>query len=203
MFSMACSDTFAWGCADAETIMAEDIPLLRQTLVDLKAVGDYSEMWLGPLFCARKRDMRPMNRWMKGHAREGRPRRRHVRTVLCGRPGARVRMDGAVSTADDLSRRLAAVVAKTPGQLERLAEITARIEEDAPVPASGADRDVLQSALYEVVRAELDDSLAFIAGRKLLPRRQRRVVLGPAVRDYVADEIAWKVLGVVEGSASE
>ena len=65
VFSMACSDTFAWGCADAETITPEDIPLLRQTLADLKAAGDYSEAWLGPLFCARKRGMRPMNRWMR------------------------------------------------------------------------------------------------------------------------------------------
>lgn len=64
-FYMACSDTFAWGCADAEDITPEDIPLLRQTLSDLKAAGGYSEMWLGVLFCARKRGMRPMNRWMK------------------------------------------------------------------------------------------------------------------------------------------
>jgi hypothetical protein len=37
-----------------------------------------------------------------------------------------------VSAADDLSRRLAAVVAKTPGQMQRLAEITSRADEDAP-----------------------------------------------------------------------
>lgn len=65
VFYMACSDAFAWGCADGEEIASDDIPLLRQTLTDLKAAGDYSEMWLGPLFCARKRGMRPMNRWMK------------------------------------------------------------------------------------------------------------------------------------------
>jgi hypothetical protein len=64
-FSMACSDTFAWGCADAETIEPRDLPLLRECLSDLRAAGQYEEMWLGILFCARKRGMRPMNRWVK------------------------------------------------------------------------------------------------------------------------------------------
>ena len=35
-----------------------------------------------------------------------------------------------MSNVDELSKRLAAVAAKTPGQLERLAEITARIQDD-------------------------------------------------------------------------
>lgn len=64
-FSMACSDTFAWGCADAEAIEPGDLPLLRQTLADIRAADKYGEMWLGVLFCARKRGMRPMNRWLK------------------------------------------------------------------------------------------------------------------------------------------
>lgn len=65
VFSMVCSDTFAWGCADAETIEPGDIPLLRTCLADLRTAGKYEEAWLGILFCARKRGMRPMNRWMK------------------------------------------------------------------------------------------------------------------------------------------
>lgn len=65
VFSMACSDTFAWGCADAETIEPGDLPLLRDCLTELRGAGKYEEMWLGVYFCARKRGMRPMNRWMK------------------------------------------------------------------------------------------------------------------------------------------
>lgn len=71
-FHMACSDTFAWGCADAEEITPADIPLLRKTLDDLKALNDYEEIWLGELYCCRKRAMRPMNRWIKDmREREG------------------------------------------------------------------------------------------------------------------------------------
>lgn len=64
-FSMMCSDTFAWGCADAETIEPGDIPLLRECVAELRSAGQYEEMWLGVYFCTRKRGMRPMNRWMK------------------------------------------------------------------------------------------------------------------------------------------
>lgn len=63
-FSMMCSDTFAWGCADAETIEPGDIPLLRQCVEDLGGFRG-SQEYLGELFSARKRGMRPMNRWMK------------------------------------------------------------------------------------------------------------------------------------------
>lgn len=64
-FYMCCSDTFAWGCADAEQIEPGDVELLRQTIADLKAAEPAGEIWTGILFCARKRGMRPMNRWLK------------------------------------------------------------------------------------------------------------------------------------------
>lgn len=64
-FYMMCSDTFAWGCADAEQIEPDDIYLLRQTIADLRAAGAGGVVWAGILFCARKRGMRPMNRWLK------------------------------------------------------------------------------------------------------------------------------------------
>jgi hypothetical protein len=70
-FSMACSDTFAWGCADAEDITPDDLPLLRQTFADLKAAEGHSEIWLAELYSARRRGMRPMNRWMQVQRREG------------------------------------------------------------------------------------------------------------------------------------
>lgn len=64
-FSMLCSDTFAWGCADAEEVTRKDLPLLRECLADLKAVKDYGELWLSVLYCCRKREMRPMNAWVE------------------------------------------------------------------------------------------------------------------------------------------
>lgn len=70
--SVICSDTFAWGCADAEEITAADMPLLRQCLTDLRAAEVHGEIWLGELYCCRKRGMRPMNRWIKDmREREG------------------------------------------------------------------------------------------------------------------------------------
>lgn len=73
-----CSDTFAWATADAEEITPEDLPLLQQCLEDLLIVeSEYagvpiSDMatpdrndsvataYLGALFAARKRKLRPM-----------------------------------------------------------------------------------------------------------------------------------------------
>jgi hypothetical protein len=81
-FSMVCSDTFAWGCADAETIEPGDIPLLRECLSDLRAASQHGEIWLGILFCARKRGMRPMNRWMK-HMREKEGMSEAVYALFC------------------------------------------------------------------------------------------------------------------------
>lgn len=52
-----CNDLFHWACADAEEITVEDIPLLRQTLEDLKPLR--AEYELGHLFAARKRRLRP------------------------------------------------------------------------------------------------------------------------------------------------
>jgi len=65
VFSMACSDTFAWGCADAEEIRPQDVELLRRCLGELRAAAQYAEMWLPLLYCCRKRGMRPMNRYMQ------------------------------------------------------------------------------------------------------------------------------------------
>jgi hypothetical protein len=52
-----CSDFFYWGTADLEEITVADIPLLRQSLEDLKAIGAEEE--LSTLFAARKRRLRP------------------------------------------------------------------------------------------------------------------------------------------------
>jgi hypothetical protein len=62
------------------------------------------------------------------------------------------------------------------------------------------DREALHDALYVAIRREIDESLAFISGARLLPRRQRHPRVGPAVRDYLADQAAWKAISVLDGS---
>jgi hypothetical protein len=63
-FFIKCSDTFAWGTADLEGVaIDEDLAALEQARLD----ADHLEGgWAWPtLYCARKRKMRPMNRWMQ------------------------------------------------------------------------------------------------------------------------------------------
>jgi hypothetical protein len=104
-FSMACSDTFYWGCADAETIAPADISLLRDCVAELRSAGPCEEMWLGVYFCARKRGMRPMNRWMKDmREKEGMPEA--VEALFCT-AGPERESD---ETGDDLVRDVTEVL---------------------------------------------------------------------------------------------
>lgn len=64
-FSAKCSDTFWWGTADGEAIDPEDIPLLRSCLDDLARLD--ATYFVGELFAARKRKMRPMRLWLGTH----------------------------------------------------------------------------------------------------------------------------------------
>lgn len=63
-FFVLCNDLFWWATADAEKLMSEDIPTLRQAILDVQATGIY-ELCLDnyetgcALWCARKRGMRP------------------------------------------------------------------------------------------------------------------------------------------------
>lgn len=63
-FFVLCNDLFWWATADAEKLTPEDIPILRQTILDVEATGIYGlrldayEMGC-ELWCARKRKMRP------------------------------------------------------------------------------------------------------------------------------------------------
>jgi hypothetical protein len=52
-----CNDLFVWASADFEEIKPEDLPLLQQCLIDLQYFE--AEYYLGLLFAARKRKMRP------------------------------------------------------------------------------------------------------------------------------------------------
>lgn len=58
-FTVFCSDTFAWACADCEPISAGDLPALERAKADLPE-GDWPTLWV-----ARKRGMRPMRRWLE------------------------------------------------------------------------------------------------------------------------------------------
>jgi hypothetical protein len=54
----------------------------------------------------------------------------------------------------------------------------------------------LQDVLRAAVLDEIDRSLAFLHDEKQLPRGQRKPNVGPAVREYLADQVAWLVVGM-------
>lgn len=56
-FAAMCNDVFWWATADAEDIEEEDLPLLQQTLRDLKEIDQ--RHYLPELYAARKRKLRP------------------------------------------------------------------------------------------------------------------------------------------------
>lgn len=58
-FMVNCNDLFAWGCADCETLTAENIELLEQSYKDAAAVSEHGEIYGALLFCCRSRQMRP------------------------------------------------------------------------------------------------------------------------------------------------
>lgn len=68
---------------------------------------------------------------------------------------------------------------------------------------SETDHSALQDALFAVIRAEIDDSLTFVTGCRQLPRSQRHPRLEPAVRDYVANQVAWTVVELLDGGIDE
>jgi hypothetical protein len=51
------SDVFAWGCADAEDITPERLPVLQQAWLDCETADDGE--WIAELYAARVRGMRP------------------------------------------------------------------------------------------------------------------------------------------------
>ena len=63
-FFVMCNDLFWWATADAEKITPEDIPGLRQAILDVETTNAYdlcldSYVTGCELWCARKRKMRP------------------------------------------------------------------------------------------------------------------------------------------------
>jgi hypothetical protein len=81
-FSAMCSDTFAWGTADAEPIDPADIPALDQCLKDLADIGNGVLYFLPELFASRKRGTRPMNRWMTKIIGDDKPEDAAVRALF-------------------------------------------------------------------------------------------------------------------------
>lgn len=71
-----CNDTFYWATSDGEEITTENVGVLEQALRDLKAAQasaatDISaEIYVGELFAARVRCMRPQHPWYKDRAPE-------------------------------------------------------------------------------------------------------------------------------------
>lgn len=57
-FFVNCNDLFWWATSDAETVTPENIHLLEESIKDVEAVDDISEL-AGDLFCCRSRKMRP------------------------------------------------------------------------------------------------------------------------------------------------
>jgi hypothetical protein len=57
--SVDVSDVFAWGCADAEDLTPERLPILAQAMADLRAVHPHDDMYTVDLYAARIRGMRP------------------------------------------------------------------------------------------------------------------------------------------------
>jgi hypothetical protein len=64
-FFVLCNDLFRWATADAERLLPEDMPALRQAICDVEATGACGFRRLEAyelgceLWCARKRKMRP------------------------------------------------------------------------------------------------------------------------------------------------
>ena len=54
-----CSDLFYWGTADLEKITPENLPLLEQTMKDVKAAGVSPYVHGASVFACRSRKMRP------------------------------------------------------------------------------------------------------------------------------------------------
>jgi hypothetical protein len=59
-FYVPCSDVFGWGCADAEELPIENLPLLERAIDDCLAIDPVCGMLSGmELYCARVRNLRP------------------------------------------------------------------------------------------------------------------------------------------------
>ncbi len=54
-----CSDLFAWGLADSEAVLVNDIPKLAKAFEDCEKVDAFNTHWGTWLYCCRKRGMRP------------------------------------------------------------------------------------------------------------------------------------------------
>ena len=63
-FAIDCSDTFIWGCADAEDLTPDNFPDLLQALKDTYDENLQSSFWGTTLFACRMRKARPMKRFL-------------------------------------------------------------------------------------------------------------------------------------------
>jgi hypothetical protein len=54
------NDVFFWGCSDCEDVEVEDLPALKEAMIDNEGV------WGPEIYAARKRKMRPQNAIING-----------------------------------------------------------------------------------------------------------------------------------------
>jgi len=75
-FYVICSDTFAWGCADAEDITPENLPVFEQVCNECEALDangaddidhKFAILYAAQLFAARVRGMRPQGACYKSY----------------------------------------------------------------------------------------------------------------------------------------
>lgn len=69
-FLVNCSDTFTYACADCEPLTPETLPVLESAIRDLEALDVdivYAMMFLGMLYAARVRGVRPMGQAYPGN----------------------------------------------------------------------------------------------------------------------------------------
>lgn len=69
-FWINCNDLFWWGTADGEDLTYEQLPILKQAIVDCKAIKAYA-FWAFTLYCCRVRKMRPQGCCYPGATPEG------------------------------------------------------------------------------------------------------------------------------------
>lgn len=70
-FFVNCNDVFFWGCADAEDLTADSLPILEQAVIDTTAaVPHYGDIFATDLFVSRMRGMRPQTACYPGYPKE-------------------------------------------------------------------------------------------------------------------------------------
>ena len=63
-FCLCCSDTFAWGCSDAEYLTPDNLHVFKQSIQDVRDIDPRQDFYAVALFACRIRQQRPMKRFL-------------------------------------------------------------------------------------------------------------------------------------------